>query len=111
MDMSLITPGIGAVLAIMVTSFVMKSFTLGEYESDFTTENGVYRVHITRVGKRRPYMQVKIKDQTRNRNHSKTFRDQHLIQMYDEEKLDEVMGEIIKWYENTIVKKITKKGA
>jgi hypothetical protein len=107
----LIGPGIGGMMAYVITDFYFSKInTLGEYETDASTEQGDYHVHITRIGVRRPYMKVKIEDKTRNRNRSKTFRKKHLIQLYDAENLDEVVDEIVRWYEDTILIKLKRKG-
>lgn len=102
-------PGIGALLAIVISSFTIKLFTLSEYESDTTTEHGDYHVHITRMAAWHPYIKVKIQDKTRNRNYSRTLRKKDLIQQYDVENIDEVVREIVQLYENTICKKLLQK--
>lgn len=100
---------IGGMVTVLLSPFIRKMYYLGEFESDWTTENGEYHVHITRMGKRRPYMQVKINDKTRNRRYYKTFRNKDLIQTYDAEKMDEVLRELVLWYESNILKKLTRK--
>ncbi|MGI6125703.1 MAG: hypothetical protein ACOYEF_01915 [Planifilum sp.] len=101
-DINLIGPGIGGLMAYLISDlYFSKVVTLGEYETDATTEQGEYHVHITRMGSRRPYIKVKIQDKTRNRQRSKTFRQKHLMQQYDADNLDEVVDEILRWYEDT----------
>jgi hypothetical protein len=79
-----------------------------EYESNLTTETGEYHVHIERMRHiASPYLQVKIEDKTRNRKYSKRFKDKDLIQSYDADKKDEVVRELVLWYENHILTKLT----
>ena len=105
----LIGPGIGGMLAYLITDFYFsKVATLGEYETDSATQHGEYRVHIVRMGSIRPYIKVKIQDKTRSRQRSKTFRQKELIERYDAEKLDEVVDEVLRWYENTALKKLNR---
>jgi hypothetical protein len=100
-----IPPIIAGFTVAALSPFYNKLFTKSTYESDWTTENGKYHVHIARMRAARPYLRVKITDKTREGGSLKIFRDRDLVQNYDEEKYNEVVQDTLKWYESKKIKK------
>jgi len=96
---------IGGIAAAAAYPFFNKLFTKSTYESDWTTENGNYHVHIARMRAAIPYLRVKITDKTREGGCLRTFRDRDLVKNYDDGKYHAVVQNIVHWYENKKVKK------
>lgn len=82
-----------------------KLFVKGEYESDWKTEVGEYKVHIERIRTlRAPFMQAKITDSTRNKVYAKRIDEPELVQRFDAGNREEVAGELVRRYEAKLLR-------
>ncbi len=92
-------------IAVILYPVIDKLFIKGKHESEWTTENGEYKIYIERMRTfGSPFMQAKITDPKRNKMYSKRIKDPALVQEFDTGKRDEVVYELVKRYEVQILK-------
>ncbi|GAA5344569.1 hypothetical protein [Planifilum fimeticola] len=91
-------------IAVIFYVLLDKIFIKGEYESDWKTEHGEYKVRIERVRTfRAPFMQAKITDSTRNKMFAKRIEDAELVRSFDGGKREEVAEELVRRYEARVL--------
>jgi len=89
-----------AIIGAILYPIVSWLFIRGTHETNLKTENGEYKVYIERMRTfSSPYMQVQITDQTRKKMYSKRVKDPEFVQAFDSGKKDEVVFELVKWFE------------